>query len=122
MYYSYVTHAERYNIRITRPETSSLTSWLKRVKEPASATADGSSPEAPQRHSCRASTRPSALEVPMTSGNDEGPASPDASAPKKSPEEQATETAAPMKEGAEKKALAKKNAIKLEANEDLGLR
>ncbi|KAJ7938947.1 hypothetical protein B0H13DRAFT_1851122 [Mycena leptocephala] len=118
-YYSYVTHAERYNIRTTekdlKPAVSRRGSSASRNsrRPPSTGTAaegllSTTTNDVSERQAI--ATTSGTLTVPKRS---QDLSSPDSPIPKKLPEEEAAEAAAAAKERAEKKALSRKNAIKL---------
>ncbi|KAJ7870059.1 hypothetical protein B0H14DRAFT_3861027 [Mycena olivaceomarginata] len=118
-YYSYVTHAERYNIRTTekdlKPAVSRRGSSASRNsrRPPSTGTAAegllGTTTNDVSERQAIATTS-GTLTVPKRS---QDLSSLDSPTPKKLPEEEAAEAAAAAKERAEKKALSRKNAIKL---------
>ncbi|KAJ7828139.1 hypothetical protein B0H14DRAFT_3873395 [Mycena olivaceomarginata] len=118
-YYSYVTHAERYNIRTTekdlKPAVSRRGSSASRnSRQPPSTgtAAEGllgtTTNDVSERQAI--ATTSGTLTVPKRS---QDLSSLDSPTPKKLPEEEAAEAAAAAKERAEKKALSRKNTIKL---------
>ncbi|KAJ7853170.1 hypothetical protein B0H14DRAFT_2758837 [Mycena olivaceomarginata] len=118
-YYSYITHAERYNIRTTekdlKPAVSRRGSSASRNsrRPPSTGTAaEGllgtTTNDVSERQAI--TTTSGTLTVPKRS---QDLSSLDSPTPKKLPEEEAAEAAAAEKERAEKKALSRKNAIKL---------
>ncbi|KAJ7899573.1 hypothetical protein B0H14DRAFT_3852838 [Mycena olivaceomarginata] len=118
-YYSYITHAERYNIRTTekdlKPAVSRRGSSASRNsrRPPSTGTAaEGllgtTTNDVLERRAI--ATTSGTLTVPKRS---QDLSSLDSPTPKKLPEEEAAEAAAAAKERAEKKALSRKNAIKL---------